>query len=48
MQRTKLGMVIINYNDAKTTIELLENIKDYKCLDSIIVGPTTTISSVIS
>ena len=37
MQRTKLGMVIINYNDAKTTIELLENIKDYKCLDSIIV-----------
>lgn len=34
---TKLGMVIVNYNDYKTTIELLNSIKDYKCLNSIIV-----------
>ena len=34
---TKLGMVILNYNDYKTTSVLLENIKDYKCLDLIIV-----------
>lgn len=34
---TKLGIVIINYNDYKTTIELLNNIKNYKCLDSIVV-----------
>ena len=30
-------MIIVNYNDAKTTIKLLDNIKDYKCLDKIIV-----------
>lgn len=35
--RTKLGMVIINYNDAKTTKKLLTNIKNYKCLDKIVV-----------
>lgn len=34
---TKLGMVIVNYNDYKTTMELLNNIKDYKCLNSIVV-----------
>ncbi len=33
----KLGMVIINYNDYKTTISLLDNIKDYKSLDLIVV-----------
>lgn len=33
----KLGIVIVNYNDYKTTIKLLKNIKDYKCLDSIII-----------
>ena len=33
----KLGMVIINYNDYKTTISLLNNIKDYKSLDFIVV-----------
>ena len=32
---TKLGMVIINYNDYKTTSFLLDSIKDYKCLDLI-------------
>lgn len=33
----KLGMVILNYNDYKTTSTLLDNIKDYKCLDLIVV-----------
>lgn len=33
----KLGMVIINYNDAKTTKKLLTNIKNYKCLDKVVV-----------
>lgn len=34
---TKLGMVIINYNDYKTTEVLLNNVKDYESLDSIVV-----------
>lgn len=34
---TKLGIVIVNYNDYKMTINLLNNIKDYKCLNSIVV-----------
>lgn len=34
---TKLGMVIVNYNDYKMTLNLLENIKDYKCLDKIVI-----------
>ena len=33
----KLGMVIVNYNDFKMTSRLLENVKDYKCLDKIVV-----------
>lgn len=33
----KLGMVIINYNDYKTTCTLLDNIKEYKCLDLIVI-----------
>ena len=33
----KNTMVIVNYNDYKTTIKLLENIKDYKVLDLIVV-----------
>ena len=33
----KLGMVIVNYNDSKTTIKLLNNIKDYKILDLIVI-----------
>lgn len=33
----KLGMVIVNYNDYKTTSILLDNIKNYKCLDLIVV-----------
>lgn len=33
----KLVMVIVNYNDYKTTKDLIDNIKDYKCLNGIIV-----------
>ena len=33
----KLGMVIVNYNDFDLTHRLLDNIKDYKCLDHIVV-----------
>lgn len=33
----KLGLVIINYNDYKTTSRLLNNIKSYSCLDRIVV-----------
>jgi len=33
----KLGMVIINYNDSKTTKRLLNNIKSYSCIDKIVV-----------
>lgn len=32
-----IGFLIINYNDAKTTIHLLENIMDYSCLSKIVV-----------
>lgn len=34
---TKLGMVIVNYNDYHMTLELLNNIKNYKCLDKIVI-----------
>ncbi len=30
-------MIIVNYNDYETTIRLIKNIKDYKCIDKIIV-----------
>ena len=30
-------MIIVNYNDFDTTKRLLDNVKDYKCLDKIIV-----------
>ena len=33
----KNGMVIVNYNDADTTIRLLNNIRNYNCLDTIVV-----------
>jgi GT2 family glycosyltransferase len=32
-----ISCIILNYNDAKTTISLVSAIKDYKCLDSIVV-----------
>lgn len=34
---SKISCVILNYNDAPTTMRLLERIKDYHCLDSIVV-----------
>ena len=33
----KTAFLIINYNDAKTTLTLLNNIKRFKCLDKILV-----------
>ena len=33
----KLGMVIVNYNDYLLTSRLLKNVKDYKCLNHIVV-----------
>ncbi len=33
----KNTIVIVNYNDCKTTLRLIDNIKDYKCLDLIVV-----------
>ena len=33
----KIGMVIVNYNDFKMTSRLLNNIKNYKCLEYIVV-----------
>ena len=32
-----IGMVIVNYNDYKTTERLLNNVKDYKILQEIVV-----------
>ena len=33
----KTGFLIVNYNDSETTIQLLDNIKNYSCLDMIVV-----------
>ena len=33
----KFGYLIINYNDYKTTNKLIDNIKDYKIIDEIVV-----------
>ena len=35
--KTVIGMVILNYNDSMTTINLLNLIKDYKSIDHIVV-----------
>ncbi len=35
--KKKLAMIIINYNDYESTKTLLWNVKDYECLDKIIV-----------
>ena len=34
---SKTGIVILNYNDYETTISMIEQIKDYKCLNSIVI-----------
>ncbi len=41
----KTAVVIINYNDADTTIKLLENIKDYKILNKIVVVDNASIDN---
>ena len=33
----KTGIVILNYNDYETTKEMINNIKNYKSLDHIII-----------
>lgn len=33
----KIGFLIVNYNDSETTLKLLNNIKDYKIIDKIVV-----------
>lgn len=33
----KTVFLIINYNDAKTTIKLINNIKEYECIDKILI-----------
>jgi len=33
----KLAMVIVNYNDYEKTIKLINNVKDYNCLDLIVI-----------
>ena len=33
----KIGMVIVNYNDYEMTSHLLNNIKEYKCFEKIVV-----------
>ena len=33
----KTGIVILNYNDYDNTIKMIESIKDYKCLDKIVI-----------
>ena len=33
----KIGIVILNYNDSQTTIELLERIKNYKIFTLIVI-----------
>ncbi len=33
----KIGMVIVNYNDFENTSRLIKNIKDYKCLNHIVI-----------
>lgn len=35
--KKKLAIVIVNYNDYETTKVLLDNIKDYNCLDKIVI-----------
>ena len=33
----KTGIVILNYNDYENTIKMIEQIKDYRCLNKIII-----------
>ena len=31
------GFLIINYNDAESVLKLLDNIKEYRCLDLVVI-----------
>ena len=33
----KISMIILNYNDSYTTLSLVDEVKDYECLDSVVV-----------
>ncbi len=33
----KTGIIILNYNDAENTIKMIEQIKEYTCLDKIVI-----------
>lgn len=35
--KLKTGLVVLNYNDYKTTIKLIKMIKDYKSIDLIVI-----------
>ena len=35
--KLKTGFVVLNYNDYKTTIKLIENIKNYNSIDVIVI-----------
>lgn len=37
MTMDKISMIILNYNDWATTLSLVEEVKDYECLDSVVV-----------
>ena len=43
IMQKKLGMVIVNYNDFEMTSRLLNNVKDYKCLNQIVVVDNNTL-----
>ena len=33
----KISMIILNYNDSYTTLSLVDEVRDYECLDSVVV-----------
>ena len=33
----KISMIILNYNDCPTTLSLVDEVRDYECLDSVVV-----------
>ena len=33
----KTGMIIINYNDYNSTINLIDNVINYKCIDELLI-----------
>lgn len=37
LNKLKTGLVVVNYNDYKTTIKFIDSIKDYKSIDLIVV-----------